>query len=96
MNYKGVCAALTERLAEFVPADDPMLVEARKIVAHQPPKFGEGTKNKAAVLTPEKVRELRQLRHEGWSYGRLAIKFGISTRHACRVGSNEAWSWMDD
>jgi hypothetical protein len=96
MNYKGVCAALMQRLAEFVPADDPMLLEAKKIVAHQPPQFEKGAKNKSAVLTPDMVRELRQLRREGWSYGRLAIRFGISSRHACRIASNKAWSWMDD
>lgn len=97
MNWRGLCLELADRLAEHVPADDPLLVYAREGLNKPTPQtFGRGEKNFAAVLTPDKVRELRRLRTEGMSYGKLAIRYGISKRHASRIVAGEQWAWIND
>ena len=76
MNWRGLCLELADRLAEHVAADDPLLIYAREGLNKPTPQtFGRGEKNFAAVLTPEKVRELRRLRADGMSYGKLAIRY---------------------
>jgi len=97
MNWRGLCTELAERLAEHVPADDPLLAYARHGLgvnaAPRPHQLGH--RNPNATLTPERVRELRRLRADGLSYGILAIRFGISKKHACRICSREAWGWLE-
>ncbi len=97
MNWRALCLELADRLAEHVPADDPLLIYARQgLVKRTPQPFGRGEKNIAAVLTPEKVRELRRLRAEGMSYGKLAIRYGISKHHAARICARRQWAWVND
>lgn len=49
-----------------------------------------------AVLTPEKVRELRQLREtEGLMYRQLAERFGITTTQACSICKRHSWKHVE-
>jgi len=59
-------------------------------------RFEPGEQNIAAILTPELVRKLRQLRTEGWSYRQLAAEFDVDEKHAWRICHRIAWSWLDD
>ena len=59
-------------------------------------RFKPGEQNIAAILTPELVRKLRQLRTDGWSYRQLAAEFDIDEKHAWRICHRIAWSWLDD
>lgn len=93
MNWRGICTELADRLAEHVPADDPLLTYTRQALGVRPEaRFRNGEGN--AVMTPEKVRELRRLRGEGVSYGRLAIRYGIDQKHAWRICTGKAWGWL--
>ena len=97
MNYRGLCAELTDRLAQHVSADDPLLDHARSVLSTPIGRhFQNGLENYTTVLTPEKVRELRRLRREGLSLGQLAIRFGISTRQVGRICNGTAWGWLND
>ncbi|NBV62742.1 MAG: hypothetical protein EBR73_17090 [Rhodobacteraceae bacterium] len=58
--------------------------------------FKAGELNHAAILTPELVRKLRQLRTEGWSYRQLAAEFDVDEKHAWRICKRIAWGWLDD
>lgn len=58
--------------------------------------FKAGEHNIAAILTPELVRKLRQLRADGWSYQQLGAEFDIDKKHAWRICRRIAWSWLDD
>lgn len=95
MNYRALCLELTDRLAEHVPADDPLLQHARRLLAVRPTRpFQSGDANPNTVMTPEDVRELRRDRAAGMSFGRLAIRYGISKRHVTRICSGEYWAWV--
>ena len=59
-------------------------------------RFQPGEHNIAAILTPELVRELRQLRAKGWTYTELSDRFAIDRKHAWRICNRIAWSWLDD
>lgn len=96
MNYRPLCEELTDRLSEYVPASDPLLLYARHLLAvriGRPFERGEG--NPAKVLTADDVRLIRRLRMEGLSYGQLAIRYGISKRQVFRICVREQWAWVD-
>ena len=57
-------------------------------------KFKRGEENIAALLTPELVRKMRQLRNEGWTYPQLAKEFDVDPKHAWRICNNQAWTWL--
>jgi hypothetical protein len=59
-------------------------------------RFKAGELNHAAILTPELVRKLRQLRTAGWSYRQLAAEFDVDEKHAWRICKRIAWGWLDD
>jgi hypothetical protein len=71
---------------------------ARREVALMPVgrRFKAGEHNFSAVLTPELVRRLRQLRAEGWTYTQLSDEFGIDRKHAWRICHGLVWSWLND
>jgi len=95
VNYRALCEELTDRLADHVPAADPLLVYARHLLATPIGRpFQPGTANRAAVLTPSKVREMRELREQGLSYGQLGIRFGVSAKQAFRICVREQWAWV--
>ena len=95
MNHHALAMELTERLAEHVPADDPLLVYARRALTLPPGNcFKRGEDNPAAVLTPDDVRRMRELREQGLSYGQLSIRFGISAKQAHRICVREQWAWV--
>lgn len=51
-----------------------------------------GERSPKAILTWEKVRELRRMRAEtGWSVRRLGPLFGVDHRTVCAVLSNQTW-----
>jgi len=58
-------------------------------------KFKRGEENIAALLTPELVRKMRQLRKDGWSYRQLAFEFDVDEKHAWRICNGQAWSWLE-
>lgn len=58
--------------------------------------FKRGEENFAAILTPELVQRLRQLRAQGWSYTQLSDEFGVDRKHAWRICHGIAWSWLND
>jgi len=58
-------------------------------------KFKRGEENIAALLTPELVRKMRQLRKDGWSYRQLAFEFDVDEKHAWRICNRQAWSWLE-
>jgi len=58
-------------------------------------KFKRGEENFAALLTPELVRKMRQLRKDGWSYRQLAFEFDVDEKHAWRICNGQAWSWLE-
>lgn len=96
MNYHALCHELTNRLAEHVPADDPLLQHARRILAARSSRpFQRGNANPAAVMTPEDVRELRREHASGMSFRRLAFRYGISTRNVKRICDRESWAWVE-
>ncbi len=51
-----------------------------------------GERNGNAKLTAPEVMEIRRLRDEGWSYGKLAKWFGISKRMTIRIVKGESWA----
>lgn len=55
-----------------------------------------GEQAPGAVLTDEKVREIRALAAEGWSSGRVAAAFGINRSHAYKVIHRWMWQHVDD
>ena len=57
-------------------------------------RFQQGEENIAAILTPELVRRLRELRATGWSYARLADEFDVDRKHAWRICHGIAWGWV--
>jgi hypothetical protein len=56
--------------------------------------FKRGEQNHAVILSEELVRELRQLRAEGLSYGKLAERYEIDRKHAWRICNGIAWGWL--
>jgi hypothetical protein len=50
-----------------------------------------GARNPRAVMTEERVRELRALRRAGMTLARLAERFGIGTTQASRIARGEQW-----
>ncbi len=59
-------------------------------------RFKAGEHNIAAILTPELVRELRQLRAQGWPSTELSDRYAIDRKHAWRICNRIAWSWLND
>ena len=57
-------------------------------------RFKRGEENHAAILTPELVVKMRQLRKQGWSYSKLSDEFLVDRKHAWRICNYEAWSWL--
>lgn len=95
MNYHALCQELTDRLSEHVPADDPLVQHAYRILAARSSgTFQRGNANPAAVMTPEDVRELRREHAAGMSYNRLAFRYGISKRNVGRICNREYWAWV--
>jgi DNA invertase Pin-like site-specific DNA recombinase len=95
VNYHALCLELTNRLAEHVPPDDPLLQHASRILAARSSRpFQRGAANPAAVMTPEDVRELRREHASGMSYSRLAYRYGISVRNVGRICNREYWAWV--
>ena len=48
--------------------------------------------NGNAKLTPQRVREMRQLRSEGWSYPKLAREFGVGENQVAKICKGTAWA----
>jgi hypothetical protein len=57
-------------------------------------QFQRGEQNRAVILSEELVRELRQLRADGLSYGQLADRYEIDKKHAWRICNGIAWGWL--
>jgi len=43
------------------------------------------------TLDPDKVRQMRRIKAEGWNYNRLAIHFSVTQTTAYRVCRRLAW-----
>lgn len=56
--------------------------------------FQRGEQNHAVILSEDLVRELRQLRADGLSYGQLADLYEIDKKHAWRICNGIAWGWL--
>jgi hypothetical protein len=50
-----------------------------------------GSQHGRAILDEAKVIEMRRLRSEGWSTGRLAVRYGVSRNTACYAISGRTW-----
>jgi hypothetical protein len=48
----------------------------------------------ATKLTPDLVIEIRQLRTEGYSYGKLSQKFGVQKSALWKIANNQDWKWV--
>lgn len=59
-------------------------------------RFKRGDENIAAILTPELVIRLRQMRANGATYRELSDEFGIDRKHAWRICQGIAWNWLND
>ena len=95
MNHHALAMELTERLAKHVPADDPLLVYARRALTLPPGNcFKRGEDNPAAVLTPDDVRRMRAMREAGNTYPQLAKHYGMSVKQIWRICNREQWSWV--
>lgn len=46
-------------------------------------------------MDADKVRELRRLRSEGWTYDALALRYGISQPNARAIANRTTWRWVD-
>jgi len=51
-----------------------------------------GERNPNAKLTADKVRELRRLRSEGWTYRRLATRYGMTRSPITNAAKGETWA----
>ncbi len=51
----------------------------------------EGTKNKMAKLDDDKVREMRRLREEGWSFSRLARYYQVDIKTVFPAVHRRTW-----
>lgn len=56
----------------------------------------KGEKHPMSKLTEDNVRELRRLRQEGWTYGKLGKLFSIERRQASDVARGVNWGWLKD
>ena len=56
-----------------------------------PVRLNGATMRRNTKLTPNKVRELRKLRAEGWTYGRLAERYGITLLAARNAAIGRSW-----
>jgi hypothetical protein len=71
------------------PAPSRPTDPADQLGARETPK---GSANGRAKLDEPKVIEMRRLRREDWSTGRLARKFGVSRNTVCYALSGVTWS----
>lgn len=96
MNHHALATELTERLAEYLPANDPFLSFARRALARPAAGgFKRGEHNPANVLTADNVREMRRKREQGLTYGQLAERYGISAKQVWRICKREQWGWVE-
>jgi hypothetical protein len=51
-----------------------------------------GERHAGAKMDEAKVRELRRMRADGWSFGRLASRFGIAVVTAFNIATHRTWS----
>jgi len=95
-SYRSLCFQLLEELEKHAHPTNPVVVKARNVLA--PPAnarhFKRGEQNFAAILTPELVRKMRQLRDEGWTYPQLAKEFDVDRKHAWRICNRDCWAWV--
>ncbi len=47
-------------------------------------------------LDENKVREIRQLRQNGWSWGNLAKRYGVNKSAVFQAGMGLSWSFIDE
>ena len=47
-------------------------------------------------LDEDKVRELRQLRQNGWGWKRLAKRYGVNQTSIIQAATGESWSFVDE
>jgi hypothetical protein len=59
-------------------------------------RFKAGEHNIAAILTPELVLKMRQLRKDGWTYSQLSDEFDVDRKHAWRICNQQAWTFISD
>ena len=96
MNHHALALELTNRLAEHVPADDPLLCFARRSLAVPTTgQFKRGEANPASVLTPDDVRRMRAMREAGNTYPQLAKHYGMSIKQIWRICNRHQWSWVE-
>jgi hypothetical protein len=95
MNHHALATELADKLAQYVPADDPFLRYVRCALAMPTAGcFKRGEANPSSVLTADDVRRMRALRDEGNTYGQIAIRYGISAKQVWRICNYHQWSWV--
>lgn len=57
-------------------------------------RHAHGESHGKAKLTEPKVIELRRLRGEGWSFGMLAIRYGITSQAASDAACGKSWKHL--
>lgn len=58
-------------------------------------KYERGEKHHAARLTAEIVREIRDARESGESFGSLSRRYELSIGHVFRIATRKAWTHVD-
>ena len=93
-TYRSLCLQLLTELKLYVEPDHPLVltVENRLTPPRPTNAFQQGEHNLNAVLTPELVQKMRQLRKNGWSYQKLSDEFDVDRTHARRICTNQAWT----
>jgi group I intron endonuclease len=82
----GHCAILRERNANNNPA-----LKMTDETKHKMSEKKKGSKNNNAIMTEEKVIELRQLAEQNIPDQELAIKYGISVRNVRGIRNRNSW-----
>ena len=96
-SYRSLCYELLAEVKKHVGKAHPVVIKAENVLKPPPNgrKFQRGENNFAAILTPELVRKMRQLREDGWSYRQLASEFDVDEKHAWRICNRNAWAWVE-
>ena len=55
-----------------------------------------GERQHKAKLNEDKVREIFELREQGWSQKEIGLKFGVSKQAVCKVLTRENWSHVEN